>query len=86
MHTSTAMTQAEVILPLLKKIYEARYLETLRYFPDIIKAGNHPVDKADADVLIAEGFLQLAKTDSFGTLYTISEKGAKILSQFTASC
>jgi hypothetical protein len=61
------------LLSLLVKIYN----ETVRdyyYFPDIIYAGNHRIEKTEMILLLNEGYIKECDHDSFGRFYKSTKK------------
>ncbi|MFL5809030.1 MAG: hypothetical protein ACJ749_05870 [Flavisolibacter sp.] len=68
----------EEIFFLLKKI-NGSPVETFKNFPEIVRAGSLQLPKDDFDYLLAEGYLEVNKTDSFGKLLQLSERGKLML-------
>ena len=68
----------EEIFSLLKKI-NGSPVETFKNFPEIVRAGSLQLPKDDFDYLLAEGYLEVNKTDSFGKLLQLSERGKLML-------
>ena len=68
----------EDIFSILKKINGCP-VETFRNFPDIVRAGSVQLPKDDFDYLLAEGYLEEKKTDSFGKLLQLSERARMLL-------
>jgi hypothetical protein len=67
------------ILPLLYKIKEADTLQTYHYFPEVIKAGKHEIEKEDAEFLLAEGYIKEIKADCFGKWLKLTSKASELL-------
>jgi hypothetical protein len=68
----------EEIFSILKKI-NGSPVETFKNFPEIIRAGAVQLHKDDVDYLLAEGYLEEKKTDSFGKLLQLSERAKTML-------
>ena len=68
----------EEIFCLLKKI-NGSSVETFKNFPDIVRAGSLQLPKDDFDYLLAEGYLEEKKTDSFGKFLQLTEKAEHLV-------
>lgn len=68
----------EELFSVLQKI-NGTPVETFKNFPEILRAGEHQLLKDDVDYLLAEGYLEVKKTDSFGKLLQLSERGRSLL-------
>jgi hypothetical protein len=66
----------EYLCSVLQKI-NGKPIETFKNFPEIIRAGELQLNRDDFDYLLAEGYLEVKKTDSFGKLLQLSERGMK---------
>jgi hypothetical protein len=66
------------LLCVLKKI-NGTHVETFKNFPEVIRVGSHQLPKDDFDFLLAEGYLEVKKTDSFGKLLQLSDRARDIL-------
>ena len=69
------------LTPILQSIEEAGGLHTYKKFPKLLRAGYFEFFKQDIDFLLMEGFLQISKTDSFGSLIELSQKGKEVVSR-----
>ena len=68
----------EEVFSLLKKI-NGSPVETFKNFPDIVRAGSVQLPKDEFDYLLAEGYLEEKKTDSFGKLLQLTEKAKSLV-------
>ena len=66
------------LFSVLKKI-NGSPIETFKNFPDIIRAGNYHMHKDDFEYLLAEGYLEEKKTDSFGKLLQLTDRAKSFL-------
>ena len=69
------------LTPILKSIEEAGGLHTYIKFPRLLRAGYFEFFKEDIDFLLMEGFLQISRSDSFGSLIELSSKGKEVVSR-----
>jgi len=68
----------EEVFSLLKKI-NGSPVETFKNFPDIVRAGSLQLAKDDFDYLLAEGYLEEKKIDSFGKLLQLTDRANNLL-------
>lgn len=66
-------------MQLLEIIDSNKYVETYRYFPDVVLCGKQFLNKEEINALVEEGLLKTVKQDSFGEFLQLSEKGKELL-------
>jgi hypothetical protein len=66
------------LFSVLKKI-NGSPVETFKNFPDVIRAGAYQMPKDDFEYLLAEGYIEEKRSDSFGKLMGLTERAKELL-------
>jgi len=71
-------TNYRQLLPVLVKALHTTVTDYY-YFPEVVFAGRHRIDREAFDLMLAEGFLKEIRRDAFGRFYTLTPRAHQLI-------
>lgn len=66
------------LLPVLVKALHTSVTDYY-YFPEVVLAGNHRIDREVFDAMLKAGFLQQTRKDAFGRFYALTPRAQQVI-------